>query len=517
MRSPRLPVLCTTIALLVAAIALPLAANAHHGADAVITGSQSAPLAATVETATGTVDELVVDNRVTGTTTRYTLLRGDDGNVVGLRGANAESLFKGTRIAASGRRAGDMLQVESYGVISAAAPRAAIQSTGSGQVQGTLLLAHADDFENNRGEFKLVVRADDGNSTELRIGIMPDALRAGMTVVAYGAPNADNISLDTHRVEVLALAPASKASAQRFSIQSLTTNNVLVMLVKFTDSPAADAFTPVQVQQVMVTNPGSVANYYSEVSFGQQALNITVACLTPSAGCTANTYAGGWLKGLDPTTKLPVATPANCSYSTIRQYADAAATKAGYNVASYSNRYYVFPYESACGWAGLAYVGYGEAYSNGYNQLGVYGHELGHNFGLLHAGRLTCTGLSVCASGGVSEYGDSFDVMGNISTMHFNAMQKSLLQWIPATSVKTHTSGTATYTLSPIESGGGCKLCDQDPGRRESYLLGRIPAADRLRWPRPRRIGLPRATALRSGCRARSSRFPARTTPNCST
>ena len=116
-------------------------------------------------------------------------------------------------------------------------------------------------------------------------------------MVAYGAPNADNISLDTSRVEVLALAPASKASTQGFSIQSLTTNNVLVMLVKFTDSPAADAFTPAQVYQVMVTDAGSVAKYYSEVSFGQQALNITVACLTTSAGCTANTYAGGWLKG----------------------------------------------------------------------------------------------------------------------------------------------------------------------------------------------------------------------------
>ena len=103
--------------------------------------------------------------------------------------------------------------------------------------------------------------------------------------------------------------------------------------------------------------------------------------------------------------------------------------------------------------------------------FGVYGHELGHNFGLLHAGKLTCTGLSMCASGSVSEYGDSFDVMGNISTMHFNAMQKSLLQWIPATSVKTHTSGTATYTLSPIESGGAA-----------SYAI-KIPAAtNRTYW-----------------------------------
>ena len=109
---------------LLAATAASLPAGAHHGADAVITGSQTAPLATTVETAAGTIDELVVDNRVTGTTTRYTLLRRDDGVVVGLRGAGSESLFKGTRILATGRRAGDMLQVESYGVTSGPSPRA---------------------------------------------------------------------------------------------------------------------------------------------------------------------------------------------------------------------------------------------------------------------------------------------------------------------------------------------------------------------------------------------------------
>jgi hypothetical protein len=54
----------------------------------------------------------------------------------------------------------------------------------------------------------------------------------------------------------------------------------------------------------------------------------------------------------------------------------------------------------------------------------------------------------------VSEYNDPFDIMGNVRSMHFNSMQKSVLNWIPATSIKTHSSGTATYTLSPIESPG---------------------------------------------------------------
>ncbi len=119
----------------------------------------------------------------------------------------------------------------------------AVQTTGAGQVQGTLLLAHIDDFEHDRGEFRMVVRRDDGHSTELRLGVLPDSLRTGMTVVAHGTPSADNLSLDTNRIEVLALPATPKARTESFSIQSLTTNNVLVLLVKFTDSAPADAFT----------------------------------------------------------------------------------------------------------------------------------------------------------------------------------------------------------------------------------------------------------------------------------
>src|SRR6266700_1217965 len=61
--------------------------------------------------------------------------------------------------------------------------------------------------------------------------------------------------------------------------------------------------------------------------------------------------------------------------------------------------------------------------------------------------------------------------MGNIGTMHFNAAQKSALSWIPATSVRTLTSGTATYTLSPLESPG-----------QATYAVKIPAAANRTYW-----------------------------------
>ncbi|HXX86593.1 MAG TPA: Ig-like domain repeat protein, partial [Casimicrobiaceae bacterium] len=197
----------------------------------------------------------------------------------------------------------------------------------------------------------------------------------------------------------------------------------------------------------------SVAAYYNEVSYGQQLLNITVACSTTvPAGCASNTSVGGWLLSGS-------STPASCDFTTMGNLADQAATAAGYNIANYNNRFYVIPYNGACGWAGLAYIGAPyQAWSNGYNALWVYGHELGHNFTLWHAGGVNCSPQVLGGTCSVSEYGDRFDIMGNNSLagqqMHFNAAQKAALNWIPGSSVKTHSSGTVTYTLSPLESPG---------------------------------------------------------------
>jgi hypothetical protein len=81
----------------------------------------------------------------------------------------------------------------------------------------------------------------------------------------------------------------------------------------------------------------------------------------------------------------------------------------------------------------------------------VYTHELGHNFGLYHAGSVSC--LSAGCS--VAEYGDPYNTMGNKAMMHYDATQKARLGWISSSAVVTHTGGTANYTLFPFEASGG--------------------------------------------------------------
>ena len=135
----------------------------------------------------------------------------------------------------------------------------------------------------------------------------------------------------------------------------------------------------------------------------------------------------------------------------------------------------MFPRVPTCGWSGLGYVGFPKlAYINGPTsmQTKVVGHEMGHNFGLLHAASLDCGARAVGGTCTASEYGDPFNTMGNATSMHYDAMQKALLGWVPAAAVKTHTTGSATYVLNPLESAGGSVYAIKIPAAtKRTYWL----------------------------------------------
>ncbi|HWZ71139.1 MAG TPA: hypothetical protein VN326_06620, partial [Casimicrobiaceae bacterium] len=77
------------------------------------TGASSPALAISAVMATGTVAELVVDNRVSGVRLRYLALRIDEGQTVALTGAGLDLLAGGTRVTAAGSLAGNVMTVTS--------------------------------------------------------------------------------------------------------------------------------------------------------------------------------------------------------------------------------------------------------------------------------------------------------------------------------------------------------------------------------------------------------------------
>src|SRR6266446_7969420 len=95
-------------ALLLALATFPLLA---HQVDP--TGASSPAPATNAVMATGTVAEVIVDNRVSGVTLRYLALRIDQGQTVALTGSGLDLLAGGTRVTATGSLTGNVMTVTS--------------------------------------------------------------------------------------------------------------------------------------------------------------------------------------------------------------------------------------------------------------------------------------------------------------------------------------------------------------------------------------------------------------------
>src|SRR4030095_15816851 len=145
-----------------------------------------------------------------------------------------------------------------------------------------------------------------------------------------------------------------------------------------------------------------------------------------------------------------------CDTTSIATYAQNAAVAAGANLSLYEHYVYAFP-QNACTWQGRGSVGGNpsQAWINEWFELGIVGHELGHNFGLYHSRSMDGGGASIGSNCITDEYGDVFDLMGAANSAHFNLFQKERLGWInsgvnpPISTV--YASGT--YWLESFELG----------------------------------------------------------------
>ena len=411
--------------------------KAHDGLAHDEGQAQSATAFDSRRTLTGTVHTLVIDDPVHGTSTRHVELQLDDGTLVPLRGDDTQSLNAGARASVTGRYNGKWMEVAAAGAV-AGAP--ASPTKANAEIEGTFAVLHADDFAHGRSAFIYEVHQASGKVNRLHLGTSPAGLAPGMRLRVAGHAEADGESLTPDHITILA-QPASSLEAPSTIAKAATVNSVLVIMANFSNT-IAPAFTTARAQQVMTSNADSVANFFREGSYGQQVMSVTV---TPS-----------WVT-------MSMARPASCGtadWQHIGSSAEAAAKSLGaaYDPAAYKFVVYVFPTVATCDWIGLAYIGDPhKAWINGAESFktAAIAHEMGHNFGLLHAASLRCGSGAIGGSCTASEYGDPFDTMGNQRAMHYNAMQKSKLAWIASTAVKTHTGGSATYTLSPLEVAGG--------------------------------------------------------------
>ncbi|HEY0376771.1 MAG TPA: hypothetical protein VGC87_07430 [Pyrinomonadaceae bacterium] len=134
--------------------------------------------------------------------------------------------------------------------------------------------------------------------------------------------------------------------------------------------------------------------------------------------------------------------------------ARAAAKSKGFDTANFTLDVAAFRYISTLWWAGYAWIGAKGAWLNGYFDLRVTAHELGHNYGLYHANFWHTTDGTVTGTGSSEEYGNPFDQMGigdSTGNRHFSAWDKNTLGWVPDADVQNVTTG-GTYRIQAYDS-----------------------------------------------------------------
>jgi hypothetical protein len=226
---------------------------------------------------------------------------------------------------------------------------------------------------------------------------------------------------------IFTFLPAS-ARSQTPSALTLGEQRTLVMLVNFQDN-TSQPYTTAYAHDIVFR---SVSDFYLENSSGQTWLSGDVA---------------GWFT-------LPMSASV-CDTTLLSQLANQAASDAGFSVTSYSRYVYGFP-GSPCGWAGFAASGSlpTRAWIGGSFPFNVVAHEVGHTFGLGHAGAMHCDGGPLgdpCTSG---ELADPLDVMASLGQGHFNAFHKERLGWLNygvSPSITT-VQGSGTFAIDPLES-----------------------------------------------------------------
>lgn len=300
--------------------------------------------------------------------------------------------------------------------------------------EGRVNVLVEDYFDGSAAQTVYRLETDDGENLALDFGGSPPgrSLRTGERIRVAGVSDGEKLVVE--RAERLSSAQPLEANQLT---SSWTTGAKKILLIRFNwQNDTSQPYTDATSNNVMFGAAGSVAAFYKE---GSYSLTTHSGAITP------------WLT-------VNINKPTTCDPFTGSSKADALAKSAGYDPATYDFYVYVFP-NLPCGWAGLASVGGPGAWINQALSTYVVAHELGHNYGLLHAHSRDCGSTPVAVAGpcSESEYGDPFDTMGN-ANRQFNAFSKYQLGWLPgAGDVATRSSGSGTYTLSPLEASSGLR------------------------------------------------------------
>jgi hypothetical protein len=232
------------------------------------------------------------------------------------------------------------------------------------------------------------------------------------------------------------IAPARRNSNKESSQSSPWTEGaktVLVIRVDFPDrigepvDQSGAPFTVARAQNVMnnSVNPFYLSNSYNKTSLQNPVVTPVVRMPQPQS----------FYNGFNLNT-------------TMLADARAAARLAGFETNNYDFDIIAFGFTPNLSFSGSAIIGGKGLFLNGFFDFKTIAHELGHNYGLLHANLWRTTDGTVTGAGANVEYGDAFDLMGGGASQatHFSAGYKRRLDWLTDQNVQTVTT-SGTYRI----------------------------------------------------------------------
>lgn len=323
-------------------------------------------------------------------------------------------------------------------------------------LQGKLSMQHIDTTVGSTVSYKLItLSGTDKVYTQIYAAgdLAPrynalDVKVTGMSVRSYLAFSPTGVTVQP---------TTSGISLQSIKVSPTTGNRkLLVILFNFTNNTTTP-YQPADVESKLFAGvPGSLDYYTKEVSYGQLSI----------AKSNGSKVVGWYTIPSDDT---------DCwtNNNSWADKADVVAKQNGVDVDSFDYVAYVMPATAHCSTnntggrgspGGWAFVGANRMWINGLNTVNVFGHEFGHNLGLMHAASLKCGTKTIdtftnCTE---SEYGNPFDAMGTAIHSHYNAIYKSVSPppytlgtgWIKPALVKVVTpllNTTTQVTLAPQE------------------------------------------------------------------
>ena len=303
------------------------------------------------------------------------------------------------------------------------------------RIEGTLqtIISETPGVDGSQREFVALELAN-GLVIELRVSANAKLPPPGSHVAVRGRDDGEAFIAAEGGIETLG------AGTEQTTVPQSNTKKVAVLLVNF----VGDTRTPWSQSQVAASffsdgSAKSVRTYFAEQSYGGMSLSGDVFGYYTIA-----------------------ADRSSCAWSTWHRQARDAATAAGVDLSSYTNVVAIWPGQSACTWAGIAYVPGAYSALNNTISWTTASHELGHNFGAHHASSLRCTEagapVAIGSSCSLSEYGDPFDRMGS-GQVHFNHYHRRQVGFLSTVDQLTATaSGSYEVGVASHVSSGGPKI-----------------------------------------------------------